>query len=128
MQKHLIVNFQSLNQADLLAKSTHIVGCLRNNPHFPSPWPTPVPSFEQVEASVYEYGRAYQAALNGDRMKIAERKAISEHLIELLQKLAHYLEVIADGNEAVLLSTGYDLSHIPAHRGAKTETGGTGQA
>ena len=53
---------------------------------------------------------------------------ISERLIELLQKLAHYLEVIADGNEAALLSTGYDLSHIPAHRGAKTEAGGPGQS
>ena len=77
---------------------------------------------------VNDYGRAYQAALNGDRLKIAERKAISEGLIELLQKLAHYLEVIADGNEAVLLSTGYDLSHIPAHSRAKTEAGSTGQA
>jgi len=124
MQKHLIVNFQSLNQADLLAKSTHIVGCLKDNPHFPPPWPAPVPPLEQAEALVNDYGRAYQAALNGDRLKIAERKAISESLIELLQKLAHYLEVIADGNEAALLSTGYDLSHEPARSKTKAEAGG----
>jgi hypothetical protein len=128
MKKHLIISFQSLNQADLLAKATHIVGCLKVNPHFPAPWPAPVPPLEQVEALADDYGRAYQAALNGDRLKIAERNAISESLIALLQKLAHYLEVIADGNEAVLLSTGYDLSHVPAHSRAKTDAGGTGQA
>ena len=87
-----------------------------------------MPPLDQVEALVNDYTGAYQAALNGDRLKIAERNAISDSLIELLQKLAHYLEVIADGNEAALLSTGYDLSHLPAHRAAKTEAGGTGQA
>ena len=128
MKKHLIVSLQTLNQADLLAKATHIVGCLKDNPHFPLPWPAPVPTLEQVEFLVIEYGRAYQSALNGDRIKIAERKAISDNLIEQLKKLAHYLEVMADGNEAVLLSTGYDLSHEPVHRKAKPEAGGPGQA
>ena len=104
MQKHLIVNFQSLNQADLLAKVTHIVGCLKDNPNFPPPWPAPVPPLAQVEALVNDYGRAYQAALNGDRLKIA------------------------DGNEAALLSTGYALSHEPARSKTKAEAGGPGQA
>ena len=128
MKKHLIISFQSLNQADLLAKASHIVGSLKDNPNFPAPWPAPVPPLGQVEALVNDYTGAYQAALNRDRLKIAERNAISERLIELLQKLAHYLEVIADGNEAALLSTGYDLSHIPARSKAKTEAGGPGQA
>ena len=128
MKKHLIVSLQTLNQADLLAKATHIVGCLKDNPHFPRPWPAPVPTLEQVELLVNEYGKAYQAALNGDRFKIAERKAISDNLIEQLKKLAHYLELIADGNEAVLLSTGYALSHVPVHSRAKPEAGSPGHA
>ena len=108
MNKHLIVSFQSLNQADLLAKATHIVASLRNNAYFPLPWPAPVPQLDAVEALVNDYGKAYEAALHGDRLKIAERKAVSENLIEQLKKVAHYLEVIADGNEAALISTGYD--------------------
>ena len=113
MNKHLIVSFQSLNQADLLAKARHIVASLRDNPYFPLPWPMPVPQLDAVEALVNDYGTAYEAALYGDRLKIAERKAISDNLIEQLKKVARYLEVIADGNEAALLSTGYDLSHEP---------------
>jgi len=123
MKKHLIINFEALNQADLLAKSTHIVGCLRNNPHFPEPWPAPVPSQDEVGFLVDEYNRTYQAALNGDRLKIAERNAVSQPLIEKLKKIAHYLEVVADGNEVVLLSTGYDLTHEPVHSRTKTEPG-----
>ena len=127
MNKHLIVSFQSLNQADLLAKARHIVESLRYNPHFPLPWPTPVPQLDTVEALVNDYGKAYEAALNGDRLKIAERKAITENMIEQLKKVAHYLEVIADGNEAALISTGYDLSHEPMRTKAKSEAVGGGQ-
>ena len=125
MNKHLIINFEALNQADLLAKSTHIVGCLRNNPNFPEPWPAPLPSLDEVAVSVDEYGRAYQAALSGDRIKIAERNAVSKRLLDKLKKISHYLEVIADGNEVVLLSTGYDLTHAPVHSRTKTEPGAT---
>jgi len=128
MNKHLIVSFQSLNQADLLAKATHIVASLRNNAYFPLPWPAPVPQLDAVEALVNDYGKAYEAALYGDRLKIAERKAVSENLIEQLKKVAHYLEVIADGNEAALISTGYDTSHEPVRTKAKTEAGGSGQS
>ena len=125
MNKHLIIKLENLNQADLLAKSTHIVGCLRGNPHFPEPWPAPVPSLDEVAVLVDEYGRTYQAALNGDRIKIAERNAASKRLIEKLKKIARYLEVIADGDEAVLLSTGYDLTHEPVHSRPKPEPGAT---
>ena len=123
MNKHLIIKLENLNQADLLAKSTHIVICLRNNPHFPEPWPAPVPSLDEVAASVDEYSSTYQAALSGDHIKIAERNAASKRLIEKLKKIAHYLEVIADGNEVILLSTGYDLTHEPVHSRTKTEPG-----
>ena len=125
MKKHLIIKFESLNQADLLAKSTHIVGSLRNNPYFPAPWPVQVPTLEEVEYLVHEYGRTYQAALNGDRLKIAERNAVSQPMIEKLKKIAHYLEVVADGNEAALISTGYDLSHEPVRTKAKPEPDAT---
>jgi hypothetical protein len=128
MKKHLIVSFQTLNQADLLAKANHIVGALRDNPHFPPPWPAPVLPLDQLETLVAEYGKAYQAALNGDRVKIAERKAISDNLIEQLKKVAHYLEMVADGDEAILIGTGYDLSHEPVHGKAKTDAGGPGPA
>ena len=123
MNKHLIIKLEILNQADLLAKSTHIVGCLRNNPHFPEPWPAPVPSLDEVGYLADAYGRTYQAALSGDHIKIAERNAVSKQLIEKLKKVAHYLEVIADGNEVILLSTGYDLTHDPVHSRTKPEPG-----
>ncbi len=125
MSKHLIIRFEALSQADLLAKATHIVVCLRNNPYFPMPWPTPVPSLDGVEVLVNEFASKYQAALNGDRLKIAERNVISEEMIQQLKKIARYLEVVADGNEAALISSGYDLTHVPVHSKAKTEPGET---
>ena len=93
--------------------------------HFPPPWLASVPPLEELEGLVNEYGRTYQAALNGDRLKIAERNAISKTMIERLKKIAHYLEVVADGNEAALISTGYNLSHEPVRTKAKTEQGTT---
>ena len=124
MSKRLIVKFESLNQADLLAKSNHIVACLRDNAHFPPPWLPSVPPLEELAGLVTAYGVAYQAALNGDRLKIAERNAVSKTMIEELKKIAHYLEVVADGNEAALISTGYDVSHEPVRTKPKADTGG----
>jgi len=124
MAKHLNVNFKTYNQADLLAKAGHIVARLKDNAYFPEPWPAPLPPLETIEGLVSRYALAYQAALNGDRLKIAERNAISEELIQQLKKIAHYLEVIADGNEAILISSGYDVSHEPVHGKAKPEAAG----
>ena len=44
MQPKLVITFGALNEADFQAKVGHILASLTNNPHFPEPWPEPVPS------------------------------------------------------------------------------------
>jgi len=113
MLAKLIVTFESLSQAEFLAKAGSIVSTLANNPYFPRPWPEPAPSYEQLEQAYYAYQSAYQAALGRDTFKIAQRKDARDALTGILKRLAIYLELAANGNATALASTGYELRREP---------------
>lgn len=44
MQPKLVIAFDPFSEAVFQAKVVHILASLTNNPHFPEPWPEPVPS------------------------------------------------------------------------------------
>jgi hypothetical protein len=109
MQAKLITTFTPLGEPNFAAKVGTIVNALRNNPHFPEPWLPQVGSHADLEAAYNTYLLAFQAAANGDRARIHERDFARAALSERLRKLAGYLELIADGDTAKLMGTGYDL-------------------
>jgi hypothetical protein len=111
MRAKLITNFNRLNEADYQALVRLIIGSLMANARFPRPWPAPAPSLEQIIAAFEAYLAAYQAALTGDSVHIAERNAARVVLTGLLQHLAAYLEFVAHNDEVALQSTGFELRH-----------------
>jgi hypothetical protein len=109
MQAKLITTFSALSEADFLAKSGAIVNGLRINKSFPEPWLPQVDTHKLLEADYLVYQTALNAASTGDRIKAQDRDRAREVLTARLQKLAPYLEVVADGDVNKLMSTGYDL-------------------
>jgi hypothetical protein len=115
MQPKLIITFGPLSGPDFLTKSGTIVAALRGNADFPEPWPPQVPTFAQLEAAHDTYRDALHAAVNRDRIKIAERDSARETLTGILKSIAGYLEVLAQGDTRKLAGTGYDLRKDITH-------------
>ena len=92
---------------------------MSTNSNFPGPWPSPLSSPTSITALFTSYQTAYNAALTHDSAKIVIRNIARVSLMNYLKKLAPYLEVVANGDVAKLISTGYDLRQDP------TPTGGT---
>lgn len=109
MQPKLIIGFTQLGDADFAVRAETIVTSLTGNATFPEPWPQQLPSLATLSQHFETYQDAFTAAQSGDRQKIALRIAARKTLNDDLRRLAPYLEVIAAGDTALLLSTGYEL-------------------
>ena len=109
MQAKLITTFDSLSEADFLAKSGTIVSNLSANPFYPEPWLVQVPSLAQLTTAYSAYLDGYHAALSHDTLKIALRNSARLILTDQLKRLIPYLELVAQGDTHILATTGYDL-------------------
>lgn len=118
MQPKLIITFEQLNEANFLVKTGAINSALTGNPFYPVPWIDQVPSIETINAAYTAYQEAYHAALTRDTLKIVLRDTLRAALTVLLKQLAPYLEVIAQGDLSILVTTGYDLRRDIVHTGS----------
>ena len=117
MQAKLVIAFDRLKEALFFAKAELIDSSLLTNSNFPSPWPSPLSSPTTLDGLWLAYKAAYNNALTHDSGKIVLRKTARLALTTYLKKLAPYLESVANGDIAKLISTGYDLRHDTAHTG-----------
>ena len=85
------------------------------NPNYPEPWATQVPTLQQLQAAFNDHQTAYFGSLSKDTQKIALRNSTRVILTALLKQLAPYLELVAQGDTAILATTGYDLRHDVIH-------------
>ena len=111
MQPKLIIAFDRLSEPDFDAKAELINTSLTGNVNFPVPWPAYVPQPADLGTARTNNHTLYDAAQNGDSVKITARNAARDTLTALLKKLAPYLELVASGDVAKLQTTGYDLRH-----------------
>jgi hypothetical protein len=138
MQPKLITNFDQYNQPTFLARVQTIDTSLTGNTNFALPWDAGVPTPANIHTAVLAYEPLYAAATGGDAGKITARNNARAALTIMLQTVAPYLEKVANGNVAVLQTTGYELRHdsnvtvAPEHLSAPTgfnvvrgEAGGT---
>lgn len=109
MQAKLFVSVPRLSDADFLTKAGLILTSLKENPHFPEPWPSPVPNLSQLQTDRDTYHAATGAAQSGDRFKISERKHARDTVEDRLNHLAAYFEAMAHSDVDTLAGTGFDL-------------------
>jgi len=115
MQPKLIITFDRLSEADFLAKAGFIMASLVGNAHYPEPWAAQAPGLSQLNEALAAYRDAYHASLTRDTLKIAQRESARQALTDLLKRLAPYLELVAQGDTAILASAGYDLRKDIVH-------------
>ncbi len=119
MQAKLITAFDRLNEPDFLAKAGTIVTALTANSDYPEPWAVQVSTLAQLTAAYNNYQTYYHASLSHDTIKITLRNTARDTLTTELKRLVPYLELVAEGDVNILMTTGYDmrkdLAHIPSN-------------
>ncbi len=103
------LNFSKFSDPDFLVKARHILSGMTDNPAFADP----IPTLKELEAAVTNYAGALDAALGLGRTNVAEKNKCRAVLEALLGRLGMYVMFVANGDAAILTSSGYTLSKTP---------------
>ncbi len=106
MKPSLTTDFVPYNDADFLLFAANVVFSMRNNPHFPDP----VPPLDIIGELVNEFNDSLTDAATKNKVDIAVKNKLRKQLEHQLGRLALYVMYVADENEAILLSSGYNLT------------------
>lgn len=105
-QNRINLSFEKYSDADFENKVTYIIECMTGNANFG----TPVPPLADVQAALDKFSDALTAAAGLDRVAVAEKNKCREDLVQLVVQLGNYVIYIANGNTAILASSGYTPS------------------
>lgn len=102
----VLSDYAKLSDANLKVKAENVVVCLTGNTNFPTTRP-PLADFTAIQEA---YSTALEKTVSGDRILIALKNQARETLLDAMRKLASDINLIANGDKAMLLSSGFDLS------------------
>lgn len=74
---------------------------------------TPSPPLVDVQNAKDNLSKAYNAALDGGKTAKAEQRTANTDLNNLLRPLRDYVNEVANGNEDIVLLSGFEASKIP---------------
>jgi hypothetical protein len=110
MKKSKVLNdFVMFAVALLIEFARNTVTMMTGNASFLTPYVT----LAQITAAANDLETKFKAALNGDKQMKANMRIAWNTLISLLKKQAAYVNLIADGNDSVILSGGFHVSQKP---------------
>ena len=78
-----------------------------------SNFPAPIPALTVVDAAVQTYQAALTAAQFRDKNAVALKNQAREELTFILSQLANSVMTTANGDRAMLISSGFDISKDP---------------
>lgn len=106
----VLISFSGYTDGNLETKALSIVQCLTGNPFFPDP----IPSIAEIMAVLANYSAALVDAKMLDRTKVAEKNKYRKELELNLGQLGTFINYVANGDIAMLTSSGYTVSKVPA--------------
>lgn len=107
-KRRVVKSFNRKSDAELEVKTAGVIAGLSNNPWFT----TPIPTLEEVKIALDAFSNAVVEAREGGKTEILVRDQKRKGLIDLLEKLALYVQLTSD-DEAVLSSSGFSLAKTP---------------
>lgn len=102
----LIKDYSKLSESNLDLKGGKIIAALTGNADFPVTMPTLL-DFTTVKNT---YSTNLVAASNGDRAAIAMKNQDKDSLLGAMRLLAINIEGLAQGNQAKMVSSGFDVA------------------
>jgi hypothetical protein len=101
-----ISTFSKYTDGGFESKTHTIISSITGNAYFP----TPVPAIATVQVAADTYSAALIKASTGNRSDIAFKNEKREELTGLLRSLSTYVNLTANGDRTMLLSSGFDVT------------------
>jgi len=100
------MSFGRYTDAELSAKAKEVESSVTSNLNFPNA----VNNLTKLATAKTEYDESLVMASTGDTTKIALKNEKRKNLVDVLTELARYVEMAANGNRFILLSSGFEIS------------------
>lgn len=98
------------SDSELSIKASNVVEQMTENPHFP----TPNPSLETITEVQGAYTDALKKAETGGKKETAFKNECRENLEMVLKLETDYVQQASEGNETIILSSGFDVNRKPS--------------
>ena len=108
--RKVIKSFKQYADANLLTFSQNVSVSMANAV---AQFPTPTPPLADINAAMGSYAELLQTSANRDKVQVALKNESKQNLLYLLSQLADYVNLTAQGNEAVLTMSGFELNRVP---------------
>ena len=103
------VSFKSYKDAELFQKTEHILQNMTGNANFATPSPTLI----AVKAANDKYSLALGKVVDGTKQDTILKNQARADLEALLHDLGMYVQLNSNGDDAIMSSSGFDLSKTP---------------
>jgi len=109
MRRKIKLDLSGITAAKLIERIGTVVTKMTGNAHFPSPTPT----LAELTDAMVALTSATVAASGRDRDAVLIRKQHELVVANLLRNLAGYITMTANGDGAIIASSGFELAKIP---------------
>lgn len=106
----IVLDFVRIPVAQKTEFGKGVISKIKNNPKFP----TPDVAIDDLEVKTVLLESRSVAALSGGKEAKALLHQTEEEWNDLMRKMAKYVDRIADGDDAIILSAGFNLVKQPA--------------
>jgi hypothetical protein len=107
--RRVIISFLRFTGEALIELALFILSRMTGNPYFTSP----DPALDVFKDLIDDYQAKYTLALEGGRLARANAKDARAKLREAMHLLGLYVMKVANGNETIMVSSGFPLSKVP---------------
>ncbi len=103
------IGFKIYTDSGFYQKSEHIEQCMTGNPNFL----TPTPTLLVLQAANVKYSGALAKAIDGTKQDTALKNQARAELEAILHDLGLYVQLNGKNDEAIILSSGFDIASTP---------------
>jgi hypothetical protein len=90
----------------LVTKSQVIHDSMDGNTHYTDPEPT----LSDLQTAITGFQQSIVKSKDGSKEETADKNAKRQLLVNLLQRLSYYVQITSNGDEATILSSGFDVN------------------
>lgn len=106
MKKRILKKYKLERDSDLSTTAKRVVEKSKNNAKF-----TNLPeALAKLEAMLQPYDASVVNARGREKEMIAIKKGLKAEIVALLTEMDNYVTAVSNGDEAILLSSGFDIS------------------
>ncbi|OIR13263.1 hypothetical protein GALL_56480 [mine drainage metagenome] len=101
------VSFSTYTDSGFYQKSEHILQSMTGNPNFA----TPTPTLADVQTAITKYSDALGKVIDGTKQDTVLKNQARKELEALLHDLGLYVQLNGKNDEAIILSSGFDIAN-----------------